>query len=97
MFGDYESSSSYCEVVSEWSADTPLPQFIFNLEEKSSRQRLMRPGRNDDGAANPWHRYDSATWVRILFCLPTGGVPFASVRCVGQQQSSILASHSLNN
>ena len=37
MFGDIELSAGQSRVSEERSAGAPLPQFIFNLEEKSSR------------------------------------------------------------
>jgi hypothetical protein len=37
VFGYRESSQGQCQVDGEGLVDTPLPQFIFNLEEISSR------------------------------------------------------------
>jgi len=45
---DLGSSRRQHKVGSARSAGTALPQFFFDSEAKSSRQRLRRPDRNDD-------------------------------------------------
>jgi hypothetical protein len=48
VFGGRESSQMRGKIVSYNTADTTFPQFVIDLEEKPSPQRLRQPGRNYD-------------------------------------------------